>query len=69
MKMHSTKEAAEQLGVTVRTIQRHCAEHGIGTRVGRDIVLSAKDVAALKGVVVGEVGNPAFKRQKPSSNA
>lgn len=52
--------AAAQLHTTPQTICRWCRSHGIGRRVGRNIVLTESDVETLRGLVRVVAGNPGF---------
>lgn len=57
MKMLSTKEAAEKLGVSLRRVQQMIEEKALpAEKVGRDYVILEKDLA--KVTVYGKPGRP-----------
>ena len=47
----TVKEAAKHFGVTDSYIRRLCLEHRIGQKIGRDRLLTAGDVTALRKVL------------------
>ena len=59
-KLFSTADAAAELGVSLRAVQRASLNHDIGTKVGKSTVLTADDVETLRGLVRGVPGNPTF---------
>ncbi len=46
-KLYTTQEAAEMLGINVTRVQQ-LVGNGIGTRYGRDWMLTLKDIRALR---------------------
>jgi len=63
--MISTKQAAEYLGCSVRSVQRACAKHGVGQRVGAGIylVLTLDDLPRLRSLINEGRGNPRIGEQ------
>lgn len=63
--MISTKQAAEYLGCSVRSVQRACAKHNIGQRVGAGIylVLTLDDLPRLRSLISESKGNPRIGEQ------
>lgn len=55
---YTSTTAAAALGCSTSTIRRHCASHGIGTRIGRDWLISGSDLDRLRSVVRPGPGNP-----------
>jgi len=49
-KLYSTYEAAEILSLTVGRICQVCRWNSIGTKIGRDWILTAKDLQKLRSV-------------------
>lgn len=58
--MHTTSQAATKLRRSLRSVQRACAAHKIGTRFGKSLALTDADIERLRGLIPGEVGNPNF---------
>lgn len=57
MKLLSTKEAAEKLGISTIRVRQLIQENTIkATRIGRDYVINEKDLAAVK--TYGKAGRP-----------
>lgn len=44
----TTAEVAQQLGISVRRVQAICKGKHIGKRIGRDWILDASDVQAIR---------------------
>lgn len=63
--MISTKQAAEYLGCSVRSVQRACAKHDVGQRVGAGIylVLTLDDLPRLRSLINESRGNPKIGEQ------
>jgi hypothetical protein len=49
-KLYNAKEAAEQLGLTDGRIRQICRWNSIGTKIGRDWLLSQKDLEKLRSL-------------------
>lgn len=47
-RLWTTAEAAEEIGVIPRRVRQLCKRHGLGRKIGRDIVLTATDMRALR---------------------
>lgn len=47
----TTREVADKLGCHQQTVKRYCREHDIGRLVGRMRLLSAGDLAILRGMI------------------
>lgn len=58
MKLYTTRQAAERLGIDESTVRRQCGKNGIGTKHGRSWVLTEDD---LKKIVVRQPGWPKGK--------
>lgn len=61
--MLTTSQAAKKLRRSLRSVQRACKEHGIGTRFGKSLALTDADVARLRELIPGKVGNPNFGKK------
>lgn len=49
--IHTVKEVAKLLGVTDSYIRRLCLENKLGTRKGRDRLLTAEDISQLRKIL------------------
>lgn len=49
--IHTVKEVASLLGVTDSYIRRLCLENKLGTRKGRDRLLTAEDISQLRKIL------------------
>lgn len=54
----TTSQAAEQIGCVKSTVTRACGKHKIGTRPGREILLTPADVRRLRKLIQEGPGNP-----------
>lgn len=61
--MISTKQAAEYLGCSVRSVQRACAKHGVGQRLGAAVALAPDDLPRLRGLINEGRGNPRIAQE------
>ncbi len=60
MKMLSTKEASEKLGVSIRRVQQMISEGTLpASKVGRDFIILEKDLESV--TIYGKPGRPKKK--------
>ncbi len=60
MALYTITTAAAELGCHKSNVSRYAARHGLGMRIGRLVILSARDVSRLRRNMPGRTGNPNF---------
>lgn len=53
----TSNDAAGRLGVSRESVVYHCRKNGVGKKIGRDWMLSEKDIEAIRSRM-GRVGRP-----------
>lgn len=49
LRRFTSKEAADQLGISERAVRKHAERHGIGEKHGRDWLFTEADLAQMGG--------------------
>lgn len=68
-KLYNTQEVADLVGCGRSTVQRLCRNHKIGSKVGRDLVLTAADVRRIKEVRQRGFGSPVLISGTPEAKS
>lgn len=64
MKLYTSEEAAERLGVCGRTVRRAASKYGIGRKIGWAWAFTAQDITRLRKVIHSEPGNPEWRAKR-----
>jgi hypothetical protein len=63
--LHTSAQAAAELGSTARTVNRWALLKGIGEVVGVQRLFTAADIRTLRGLVRHSRGNPLMGKKQP----
>lgn len=59
-KIYSASTAAEELGCSTSTVTRWAKRLGVGTKLGRVLILNSREIKAIAKQKHSEPGNPTF---------